>query len=309
MAHALERASECSVLSQRPRLGFRHGPYTYQITRQGNQVTYSVTDGSQTISEPLQYCFGEGSVGQTYVFSHKGLWYESRVSFYSTTGGLDITTGQNRQVSTSLEDAIGRPMALDEAQTCFSCHSTAAVKREGLQLDRMIDGVACERCHGPGAEHVTAVKAGHFKDLRIFNPGSLDPVSLSQEFCGACHRSFDQAMLMPGQGGPNNIRFQPYRIFNSSGHNTADPRISCLGCHDPHEKLEHDAAFYDRKCLACHLSSQKDLKTSARSAPACPVKTDGCTTCHMPKVELPQMHFKFTDHWIRVVKPGDPVPR
>jgi hypothetical protein len=29
----------------------------------------------------------------------------------------------------------------------------------------------------------------------------------------------------------------------------------------------------------------------------------------MPKVELPEMHFKFTDHWIRIARPGDPVPR
>jgi hypothetical protein len=29
----------------------------------------------------------------------------------------------------------------------------------------------------------------------------------------------------------------------------------------------------------------------------------------MPKVELRGMHAEFTDHWIRVVKPNEPVPR
>jgi hypothetical protein len=29
----------------------------------------------------------------------------------------------------------------------------------------------------------------------------------------------------------------------------------------------------------------------------------------MPKVDLPEMHFKFTDHWIRIVKPGEATPR
>jgi hypothetical protein len=28
----------------------------------------------------------------------------------------------------------------------------------------------------------------------------------------------------------------------------------------------------------------------------------------MPKVELPGAHDKFTDHWIRVVKPGGAIP-
>jgi hypothetical protein len=28
----------------------------------------------------------------------------------------------------------------------------------------------------------------------------------------------------------------------------------------------------------------------------------------MPKVKLPDEHLIFTDHWIRIVHPGDPYP-
>jgi hypothetical protein len=28
----------------------------------------------------------------------------------------------------------------------------------------------------------------------------------------------------------------------------------------------------------------------------------------MPKVDLPGAHFSFTDHRIRIVRPGDPYP-
>jgi hypothetical protein len=31
-------------------------------------------------------------------------------------------------------------------------------------------------------------------------------------------------------------------------------------------------------------------------------------SCHMPTVELPGAHFKFTDHRIRIVRPGQPYP-
>jgi hypothetical protein len=178
-----------------------------------------------------------------------------------------------------------------------------------LQPERLIAGVSCEACHGPGEKHVSAMKAGNFKDRQIFNPATLSAHELSQEFCGACHTSFDTAMLMPGQGGGNNIRFQPYRIFNSPGHNTNDRRISCVACHDPHGKLKHEASFYDSKCLACHLSNSEEAGTEKRSASACPVSTKQCVTCHMPKVEMPGMHFRFTDHWIRIARSGDAVPR
>lgn len=307
MGQALAPASDCQILRTHPRLTFRSGPYSYQIVRQANRSIYTVTDDANAISEPILYCFGVGKVGQTYVFKHNGLFYETRVSYYQETQNLDFTTGHPRSAATSLEEALGRPLSVDEAQACFACHSTAAVTGSQLQLNHLIPGVSCEACHGPGEKHIAAVKARKFKELQIFNPGKMDADELTQEFCGSCHRSFDQVMVMPRQAGFNNIRFQPYRIFNSRGHK-GDPRINCVACHDPHDKLERDAAFYDSKCLACHLAGSGDAKTPRRSAAACPVSKQQCAKCHMPKVELPEMHFMFTDHWIRIVKPNDPVP-
>ena len=309
MAHALEAAGNCKVLSMNERLLFRNGPFSYELSSQGNRPLYTVSDGVKKISEPILYCFGEGRVGQTYVFRHNGSFYETRVSYFREIRGLDFTIGHSRLVPTSVEDALGREIAMDEAKNCFGCHTTGAVNGSRLQLDQLSPGVGCEACHGPGEKHIAAVKAEKLNDLQIFNPRSLSANDLTQSFCGTCHTSFEQAMLMPGQSGINNIRFQPYRMFNSPGHNKDDHRISCTACHDPHEQLEKAPASYDSKCLACHLTLLKDTKTALRSAPACPVSTQRCVTCHMPKVELPGMHAKFTDHWIRTVKAGAPVPR
>lgn len=114
MAHALEMPSHCEVLIKHPRLTFRDGPYSYQITAQGEHSIYSVTDGVKTISEPILYCFGRGVTGQTYVFRHNNTLYESRVSYFQELQSLDITIGQTRFVPTSVEDAIGRPIGLGE---------------------------------------------------------------------------------------------------------------------------------------------------------------------------------------------------
>jgi hypothetical protein len=38
---------------------------------------------------------------------------------------------------------------------------------------------------------------------------------------------------------------------------------------------------------------------------SCPVENERCVSCHMSKVELPGAHFQFTDHRIRIVRPGD----
>jgi hypothetical protein len=274
--------------------------------RDGNRSIYTITNGVSSISEPILFCFGQGKAGQTYVFRHKEMFYESRVSYYQEIQGLDFTIVHPRAVPASLEDGLGRPMTMEAAKGCFTCHSTGAVSAGRLQLDHLMPGITCEGCHGPGAKHIAAITTGS-KDLQVFNPAKLEADELSQEFCGACHVSFEKALLMPKQGGAINLRYQPYRIFNSRGHN-GDARISCVACHNPHDKLAEDTAFYDAKCLTCHLTTRDQAKTAARSAAACPVSKQKCTTCHMPKMELPGAHGKFTDHWIRIVKPGQPTP-
>ncbi|HYM00727.1 MAG TPA: multiheme c-type cytochrome [Blastocatellia bacterium] len=309
MAHSMELAANCKILISNPKLTYRNGPFVYQITRQGDRSIYTVTDGASTISEPILSCFGEGVAGQTYLFRHRGVLYESRVSYYPAIRNLDITILHPRSVPSSIESAIGRPMTLEASEGCFDCHSTTSSDSSGLRLDSLIPGITCERCHGPGSKHVAAMKSKDFGNPNIFNPGSLDSLDQNQEFCGFCHQGFEKVMELEDHGGIENVRFQPYRMFKSRGHLVDDPRIGCIACHDPHNHLKREAGFYDSKCFACHLSNSDEKQTGQRSAPPCPVAAASCVTCHMPKVELPEMHFKFTDHWIRIVRPNEPVPK
>src|SRR5215211_7161154 len=82
MAQALEVAPDCLILTARGRLTFRNGPYTYELARKGQSVIYSVTNGVNTITKPILYCFGQGLIGQTYLFRHNDVLYETRVSYF-----------------------------------------------------------------------------------------------------------------------------------------------------------------------------------------------------------------------------------
>jgi Zn finger protein HypA/HybF involved in hydrogenase expression len=316
MGRALEPVAAGDILRKYPRLTFRSDPLTYQITRQGDRSIYSVTDGRTTVSEPILYAFGQGKAGQTYVFQHNGSFYESRLSFYKEIQGLDWTIGYERKPPAALDEALGRAISADEARTCFTCHATAATNGAQLQLDRLIPGVSCEACHGPGGPHVAAMAAQDYEHTRIFNPRRMSPDELSQEFCGSCHRSAEQVMSNKTLQGLHSVRFQPYRIFVSRGHDPFDPRLSCTACHEPHTEPRHDQAYYDAKCFACHQSTAppkgtgatKDKLEGERTAKPCPVSQQACASCHMPKIELPGAHFKFTDHRIRTVRPGAPFP-
>ena len=305
MGRALELPERCQILQARPKLTFKQAGYSYEILRDGDRTLYKVTDGARSIVEPVLYAFGQGVAGQTYVFKHEGNFYESRVSYFDDIKGLDLTIGHLPQVPESLDAAAGRVMKTDEARACFGCHTTGSVSRNTLLLDRLIPGVTCEQCHGPAGEHVAAMRAGNYDESLIFNPHKLNAEETSN-FCGTCHRTWETVALM-GLRGVNNVRFQPYRLANSKCYDQDDRRIACTACHDPHVDVVRDASYYDSKCTACHVASTSALAPS-RSARVCPAAKSKCVTCHMPKYDLPGGHFKFTDHQIRIIKPGDSYP-
>lgn len=317
MGRALLRPAQNDVFKTRPLLTFKSDPYIFEIVTEAGRSTYTVSDGKRKLSVPVAYAFGQGKAGQTYVYEMNGKLHESRVSYYRDTNNLDWTIGYPPGAPPTLEEAMGRHISDNEAMNCFSCHTTAAVSGGRLKLDAMVPGVSCEACHGPGEKHISSMKAERFEEKNIFNPSNLSADELSQEYCGSCHRSVDDIIQMPNNGGINNVRFQPYRIFTSRGHNPADPRMSCTACHNTHQDLETTPAYYDAKCFACHLNKpDAKIKVAIKTQPAsadrtakpCPVETKNCASCHMPQIELPGSHFKFTDHRIRIVRKGEPFP-
>jgi Cytochrome c554 and c-prime len=304
MAIAMEPVTDSRVLVQNPQLSMRVGPYLYEIKRNGKQSFYSVTDGKETISLPIVYAMGQGRMGQTYVLQQEGKFYESLVSFYNEPKGLDFTIGAPRTVPESLTQAVGRALSPNDVSACFSCHSTGAVSGGQMRLEKLAHGVRCEACHGPGGPHVVAAKEDEGDAKLIFNPGRLSGDELSQQFCASCHRGSDEFSLLKSME-INNVRFQPYRIFNSKCYSD-DRAISCIACHNPHEPLKEETTYYDAKCLACHALKGKPANQG--SSASCPVANKDCTSCHMPKIDVRPAHFKFTDHYIRVVKPGEKYP-
>jgi cytochrome c554/c'-like protein len=312
MAMAMESVTDSKVLTARAMMSFRIGPYTYEIKREGKRSLYTVSDGKETISLPIIYAFGQGKAGQTYVLQYESALYESLVSFYKEIGGLDFTIGASRTTPQSLAQAIGRRVSENEALNCFSCHSTGAAIGGQLKLEKMTPGIRCEACHGPGGQHAAAGRAGKPGARLIFNPGRLSGDELSQDFCASCHRGNDEFSLLKSMA-INNVRFQPYRIFHSKCYSD-DRRISCVACHNPHEPLKQDSAYYDSKCTACHALGKAKLVGTPVNGGAqdlsatCTVGTKDCVSCHMPRMGPAAAHFKFTDHYIRIVRPNEAYP-
>ena len=302
MGQALETVEECKILIQHPVLTVTIGKYSYRIERKGNRSDYTVADGTDTITVPIRWAMGaSSSIGQTYILERNGELYESRVSYFRELQNLGPTLGSAASVPADLNEAVGRLMTREDKLGCFGCHSTDARSGRQLTLDKLKPGVQCSHCHENTEQHLAAmlIAGEQVVPTRESYAGGLAAEQVSN-FCGQCHRTWAEIAAQPNPSIAN-VRFQPYRLAGSKCYDADDARISCLACHDPHHELDAETADYVSKCQACHGGGKPGAK-------ACPVAKSNCTSCHMPKLELPGAHYKFSDHRIRIVKPNEPYP-
>jgi hypothetical protein len=323
MARNMAPAATAQILQTHRALNFAVDQFKYRIDTDANRAMYSVSNGTEKLAYPLQWAFGTGRVAQSYLFRKEdGGFYEARASFFVKLNALDFTPGRTLLKPSSTDEAMDRHVGMSEVQRCFACHATAANISGKFDEEHMMPGVTCEACHGPGADHVKAtgrpaageavgaaggpVKPAGFRPT-IFNPADLTPAD-AVDFCGACHSSWWDVKLSDGKG-VSTTRSAPYRLVTSKCWGKGDARLTCTACHDPHKQLETRAAAYDGVCRTCHVSGAGAKPTGSHPGAACPTgATSECTSCHMKKTYVPEMHADFTDHRIRIVRPGEAFP-
>jgi len=313
MAQTAMPVAAAEILRSHPALSFSINKFRYQIDTHATRSLYTVSDENRKLSYPLTWAFGTGRVAQSYLFKKEdGNFYESRASYFTRLANLDFTPARALLSPSSIEDAMYRPVPSAEIQRCFACHSTASNIGGRFDEQHLTPGVTCEACHGPGANHAKAMdesvptKSGSAK-AAIFNSAHLAPAD-AVDFCGACHGSWWDVKLA-GVKGVSTTRSAPYRLVTSKCWGAkGDPRLTCSACHDPHKQLQTEASAYDSKCLSCHITSSETKLSASHPGAACPKAIKNCTTCHMSKINVPEMHADFTDHRIRIARSGEAFP-
>jgi len=311
MASASYR-SAVGAWGEKPAASTAHlGTYVYHVLPDAGDPKLVVRSGSESVSADIVWTFGAGVVGQTFVLESKGKIYDSEItSFRGLHGGMSISPAHKPPNAGDLGSALGEYLTPKIAARCFGCHTTTATTKDRFDPAHAIPGITCEACHGPALAHVAAANMNQVQEAGalIFNPRSLNPVE-SVDFCGACHTT-SADVVESKLFVPSNVRFPPYRLEKSLCWGVrGDPRLVCFACHDPHKPLVQEASFYDQRCLSCHSSQNRQSVDRTEASPEiCPKATSNCTTCHMPKYDVPEMHAKFTDHFIRIVRPGEPYP-
>ena len=279
--------------------------YSYGTDEAGLRVEVSAR--GQRIDSLLEWAFGAGEQAVTFVGQvDEGRYVEHHFSFYSASGSLGTTPGHRDVPAPGAEEALGVYYETFGPQPsimrCFQCHSTGPLAlADGFALRPHELGVRCEACHGPGRRHVEAVASGELEQASavIRNPARMAGDKLL-EYCGDCHRPPASTGQVINWSDPWNVRHQPVYLSRSACVQAGNLPLSCMRCHDPHGPLSAEAARDNRHCLECH-------ENRVPPAPVCR-RTAGlaCSSCHMPPVR-PQEELRFTNHWIGVYDPENPL--
>jgi hypothetical protein len=274
--------------------------------RPGVEWSYSLRDGRLDVARAeggrvertlLEFALGSGRHATTFVtLTGAGPGSpgsrEHRLTYFARTQSLDITPAQRASDGTPGLNPMGRDRGPGETLHCFGCHCTTVSNSGPQRLDvaTMRPGVGCERCHGPGGAHVEAARRGEANLTMPF--GKVWTADGQMRLCGDCHRHPSQAPA--GEIRPDNLkiaRFQPVGLMQSKCYARSGGALSCVTCHDPHDRASSDRASYEAACLSCHRAGGR---------PSCPTSPrEGCIGCHMPALDTGQ-GVLFTDHWIRV---------
>lgn len=264
--------------------------------------------------EELLYYVGSNSRGRTFLFEIEGLLYQSPINYYAKSRSWDMSPGYQ-----SL-----RAMELNHPAppSCLFCHASQVQASAPGAPNRYAGapflqaGVGCERCHGPGGDHV------------LGKSPLVVPTELMGErresVCAQCHLEGQAAVRRPGKTpqmyrpGDRLADFTSIFVYQDAGLGSlgavsqvealarsrcklrSGDRLSCTTCHDPHTSVapEARAAYYRQKCLLCH---------AAPFAKRHPQEAADCLACHMPRHESADIrHTQVTDH--RILRRPEETP-
>jgi hypothetical protein len=279
-------------------------------------------EGNIIYDDPVEqkYVIGSGRRAKAYVHEQEGVLCLSPLNWFAKEDRWGLNPGY------TTDD----PRRFDRrANTiCLQCHSgklnTLQHGSEFLQEKPFEEmAIGCEKCHGPGAEHIAFYKfSGSLAKDTIVNPQNLDRFR-RESVCYQCHLQPSSARIL--RPGLSHLDFRPgmrldevWIVTDSGGTVDADGRtdsvrqvqqmmesqcyvksstMSCTSCHDPHALPEEErrTEYFRERCLKCHTNpNQCSGPSEVRT-----VVSDSCIDCHMPKLNLAATaHVSQTDHRI-----------
>ncbi len=285
----------------------------FEMTRDGDRFYQSLIvqrRGESFIhTVPIDLVTGSAKYGQTFLYWQQQCLYELPVSHFTDLGEWVNSPGYLDGVAN-----FARPIS----SRCMECHSTW-IEQSGIPFNRFnpegaILGVTCEKCHGPGREHVEYHRSAPGDQIarHIINPGDLSP-DRSIDLCSLCHSGAGESLkgeftYRPGDKLSEFLATPPDHEAGAGGVHSANQQarmamsrcfqksseMQCTTCHNPHRQERGNAALFIERCLKCHEKAECEVVAKVGLA------AEGrCIDCHMPRRSDSMMPMQKKDDTFR----------
>ncbi|MFL5789480.1 MAG: cytochrome c3 family protein [Flavisolibacter sp.] len=306
-------------------------PSLYVAVEKADTSLYQVAylNKERKLAHRMDIVIGSGVKGQSYVYWQRSFLYQMPLTYYSFAHQWGNSPGYPNKVQ------FNRPIT----SRCLECHTTFAERikdaeedQEKFNSQRIIYGVDCEKCHGPGLKHVEFQtnnpneKQGKF----IINPATFTRQQ-KLDLCTLCHggrmtKTKPSFSFVSGNSLSDYFdvdtsqRTVDYRNIDVHGNQYGLLRASkcfrftntltCNTCHNSHENERGNITLFSQRCMNCHNEQHKNFCTFKTTAIS--IKNN-CIDCHMPSmpskaiiIVSPEqnrvMAAQFRSHYIAIYK-------
>jgi predicted CXXCH cytochrome family protein len=259
---------------------FRNFYYKPYWSADGLYLTEFRIEGGDTSfkrTEQISYIIGSGQHTNSHMMNVNGYMTQVPATFYTQKSTWDLPPG----FENGFNSRFSRKIELE----CMSCHNSlpAMVMGSENKYTSIPNGISCERCHGPGAEHVKKMQGGAVVDVgkeidfSIVNPAKL-PIALQLDVCQRCHIQ-GNAMLKTGKSFYD---FKPGMQLSD----VMDVYMPVFtGNDDEHIMASHAERMKQSRCFT--ESIQKAEAVNPNKSELFPYKNAmTCVTCHNPHVSV-----------------------
>jgi hypothetical protein len=291
---------------------------THAFVRENDRVVEETRTPDKLFKIVVDYAFGVTGRYVTMVGRDGEKKYRvARMSHYHNKEGTGWTPTFGSEPSIDLAERVrGETVDVrDGVVRCVYCHVTRSGNfrqpppESGIGPEAADTGIGCERCHGPGGNHIAAVEAG-FVDVATVTVRAADAEAVTRQ-CGDCHTVDPRSDIEQLPDDPRYARSVAVTLTFSRCYKESQGALSCLTCHGAHRDDDHDVAQHEARCLNCHSARSAGSRADATSHAAtasgrgkvCKVNPkNDCLNCHMPKLPARALEAPRTDHFIRVRK-------